>query len=422
MLYRSLFFALAFLFTSPTYAQSNFLPGYIINQKGEKIEGYINYLNWDKNPEAINFKSEPNGRIEKYFANYIREFRVAGEKYLSEWVDTENSPIKVNSLEYHDRLNIEEKQVFLQVIFEGPKSLYYYKGGRYNTQNFFINENDEIVLLRHKIYLKKPVLNPRKTTRRDFVGQLANYLQDCSAMVTAFQNLEYSKPALEKIFMQYYNCGDTEPTFQKQVEKFKIRFGVQGGISLTTINFNTRLQGATFYVLDNQNFNNSVNPTVGIFLDIVFPRKLRAFSLKNELLFTKYQLYGVFDEVAHSGIHTIHSTELGFSYLKLNTLFNYRYPSEKFPLFFNAGISNGLSTGYNYSSERERFNQVNSGTEEGFKLDKIRTYEQSFVLGLGINLRKFSVEGRCELGNGMSLYPGLLSKTQRGYLLLGYSF
>ncbi len=50
-----------------------------------------------------------------------------------------------------------------------------------------------------------------------------------------------------------------------------------------------------------------------------------------------------------------------------------------------------------------------------------RRYEQGILAGIGTGLSLFSFELRYEAGNGMSDYA-LVSRTKRGYLLLGYRF
>ena len=42
------------------YSQENYQPGYIIDNNGKKIEGYIDYRNWNNNPDFIKFKEVSN--------------------------------------------------------------------------------------------------------------------------------------------------------------------------------------------------------------------------------------------------------------------------------------------------------------------------------------------------------------------------
>ncbi|MBV8390239.1 MAG: hypothetical protein JO080_10605 [Mucilaginibacter sp.] len=47
----------AFLLPALSYAQSNYKPGYVVNLKGDTLKGFIDYREWEANPDAIDFKS-----------------------------------------------------------------------------------------------------------------------------------------------------------------------------------------------------------------------------------------------------------------------------------------------------------------------------------------------------------------------------
>ena len=37
-----------------TFSQENYLPGYVIKQDADTLYGYLDYRNWEKNPNKIN--------------------------------------------------------------------------------------------------------------------------------------------------------------------------------------------------------------------------------------------------------------------------------------------------------------------------------------------------------------------------------
>ena len=133
------FFSFCFLQTA--YSQDNYLPGHIITLDGEKLAGYINYLNWGKNPQKISFRKQAEGKKIRYAPTDIKEFGVEDEVYVSAIVDTEVSPVKVGYLEYNPNLNIKRDTVFLQKMIGGEKSLYYFKSSK-DKENFYIQEGN----------------------------------------------------------------------------------------------------------------------------------------------------------------------------------------------------------------------------------------------------------------------------------------
>jgi hypothetical protein len=174
--------------------------------------------------------------------------------------------------------------------------------------------------------------------------------------------------------------------------------------------------------MNNTEYSLSTDFSGGLFLNLVFPRNNRKWSLNNELLFTTYKVNGRYEEIENENYYTITSTELGYSYLKLNNLVRYKYPLGKVFLFLNAGISNGFVVSEtNYKKVESMF----YGTEEiseGLALEDTRKYEQSFIAGLGAGYKNFSIDFRYEKGNGMSKYRALNSRTNRYYCLIGFRF
>lgn len=104
-------------------------------------------------------------------------------------------------------------------------------------------------------------------------------------------------------------------------------------------------------------------------------------------------------------------------------MFRFRYPIRGISLFFNAGISNGLFINeINYLKQTVEIPNIIPIIKEGSAIGATRKYEQGYVVGLGIKLKKISFETRYERGNGMSGYKTLGSAVTRYYFLAGYRF
>jgi hypothetical protein len=44
------------------FSQTNFQKGYIIKSTGDTVRGYVDYQEWNRNPQSINFKSETDDK------------------------------------------------------------------------------------------------------------------------------------------------------------------------------------------------------------------------------------------------------------------------------------------------------------------------------------------------------------------------
>ncbi|MEO6685431.1 MAG: hypothetical protein ABIN24_05675, partial [Dyadobacter sp.] len=89
---------LSLTFCQSVYAQKNYEPGYIVKANRDTLNGTIEYLNWSKNPEKINFKSGVNGAEKIYGLAELSSFQVHDENYIKAFVEVDDTPYKTGEL------------------------------------------------------------------------------------------------------------------------------------------------------------------------------------------------------------------------------------------------------------------------------------------------------------------------------------
>ena len=201
-----------------SFSQENYLQGYLISLKGDTIHGFINYRNWEKNPNEISFKEKIGDTHVNYSPINIKGFSVLDEKYESAIIETEITPNNTKDLNWDSELKIRIDTIFLQTMIVGRKSLYLYMNNIGNEQ-FYIKEDTTYKLLIHKKYLK---LQDGLTVIADnniYKGQLYTYLSDCSSIKPKMKELEYRKKSMENLFQYYYANTNSEIKFQKKNRK-----------------------------------------------------------------------------------------------------------------------------------------------------------------------------------------------------------
>lgn len=134
------------------YGQENFLPGYIIDLKGDTTKGFIDYRNWDKNPKDVVFRNDTDGIKSTYKPLDIREFRVLDELYEGAIVEIETSPVLTAKLKPDPELYFAIDTTFLQTVIRGTKSLYYLKDR--TGKSHFYTKDSLFRLLIYKRYFK----------------------------------------------------------------------------------------------------------------------------------------------------------------------------------------------------------------------------------------------------------------------------
>ena len=394
--------------------QENFLSGYMI-QRGDTINGFIDYRNWHRNPEVIRFKEGGDANIIEFRPFDIDRFSVADELYESAVVLTDVSPGPLHT----DGKNIgadgklEADTTFLQTLVRGERSLYLLVN-RINKFQFYINQDDKFQLLVYTRYLSAQGSERRIAENKSYMNQLAAYLGDCATIQSQMDNLEYDQKSMEKLFRAYYDCTRSKPQFGKQREKIKVQFGAIAGVSVTSLD----VRGVPY--LEHAETDPSIDFSGGLFLELVLPRNQRKWSLNSELLYSSYNIRMRYNDYTSENRYTIYRSTLGYSYVKLNSMVRYKYRVGNLFLFINAGISNGMAIREVNSVVRD----VKFYSSERVEYDKAmpvtRKYEQGYLFGAGAKLRDLTLEVRLQKGNGMSDVPRLRTSSTQYSLLFGY--
>jgi len=417
------FFALQFCFS-----QENLLPGYIVQLNGDTVKGHIDYRNWEKNPSKVSFTEDVNKTKMRYSPLDIKSFGVQGENYVSAIVQIEVSLTNkteyiITNLQISNQLTFKTDTAFLQIIYAGEKSLYYYKTNT-GKENFYIQQNSVFELLVYKSYMEIADAGSPNADRlvenKKFLGQLAIYLQDCPTISQQLAKTKYSYKSLEKLFDYYFEKTTKRVDFHKDSEKARIEFGILSGVSLSNLKFISN--NVYFDYLTKADFSLSTNFSGGLSLDII-PRVHGKWSINNELIYSTYETEGHYEEYIDADRYTIVDSKLGMSHIKLNNMLRYKYPVKNIFMYLNGGFTTGFAIQEtNYSKKQTHF-FTSDTIKEGKALEETNKIEFGYLLGLGVKVKKFSLEARREAGiNGISRSTGISTPLVRYYFFLGYRF
>ncbi len=314
-------------------------------------------------------------------------------------------------------IKLEKTFTFLQTLVQGSRSLYYLFDQQ-GIDQFYIWQDSAYQLLIQKRFLEKQRTRRVISENRTFVRQLKAYLSDCPTINEKLKNIKYSKYELEKLFLHYYECTSSEMAFYKQAEKLSLEAGILSGISLTSLKFIDEENAPS---LTKANYSRSTDIAAGVFLDIILPRSSKKWIIRNEITYSSYDVSGRYSIIIDENNYQYIDTEFGYTYLKMNNMLRYRYPT-KLALFANVGFSNGWAIQETNYARQETILDGAEKIVEDKALAETRIFEQGLLAGLGVQHNNLSFEIRYERGNGMDIYSPLKSLTQRWYLLLGYRF
>ncbi|MES2517808.1 MAG: hypothetical protein V4585_06850 [Bacteroidota bacterium] len=411
------FIVFCFFFIQHVYSQENFIKGFVTTTNGDTLNGFIDYKNWDKNPNRITFQKINSNKKLSLKPSSILGFGVNGDYYESGVVQIElssNSTIDLTTLK---ELDMKTDSVFLEAIFRGNKSLYSYKTEQIREQ-FYIKTNGTFELLIYKRYLRNTEEQTKIIENATYLSQLSMYLHDMPNLQPKLKVTEYTTKSLKNLFEYYYKTSESTSKYQKQTEKVVFEFGALAGVSI----FNIKFEGRIFPELVNGGFNRSINPMGGVYFDIVFPRNQKRWSLHNELVYDSFKTQGYFMEYDYEEKYSTYDIKLDYAYLKLVNMFRYKLFIGKADVYVNAGLSNGWAIKHDRLLEKKSRLFATNRTEILDPIKESSNYEQGYIIGLGVKYKKINFEIRNERGTGMSEYLSLVSPTNRLSFLIGYQF
>lgn len=134
-------FLLLFLFFPfLSFSQSNYKPGYVVTNSGEKIPGLINYKERSQNPTSFSFKPGERAAAQTYRIEDCKEYGLNGlDTYQRFVVDVSQSKEELSRLSFGLDTTVIRDTVFLKVVQAGKNVTLYSYSDEIKTR-FYIKE------------------------------------------------------------------------------------------------------------------------------------------------------------------------------------------------------------------------------------------------------------------------------------------
>lgn len=407
-------------FLTDVIAQENYLKASLITQSGLEKSGWIDYRNWQTNPQKISFKETLEGDKIEYKAKDIQEFSVDGVNYKSGIVEIEQSNRRIEALDASKELKISIDTVFLETLIGGVVELYSYKD-KNTPVNYYIKDDKGYTLLQYKKYMND--MTRRVREYKGYVNQLLIYLNECPSIYSEINNLTYSNASLKNLYKKYYDCIETQPDFQKKSAKIAIKFGITSGVSYTDtdVRINARNNVERYFALDTMKFSQSKNFTFGLFCEFFLPMNQGKWSFYSDLLMTSYSVSGAFEDKLPSIYHKVGEAEIGQRHLKLSHLIKYRFSNT--PIALGVGISNSitLENTKNYYLYQDLIFGDPVIIENRKIINNPANREFGVLFSLSTKWRRLGITARYERSGGISDLVGVETPTSRFYLLANFA-
>jgi hypothetical protein len=384
---KKILLILAVLFLTPHIfiGQSNYIKGGIITLKKDTLLGFVDDQEWIRNPVQITFKVNQNAKEQQFKPEQISGFFISAsnEIYLSKAIVFEKFSRNIDKSAFFDteeynlrEKNIQSKTVFLKVVSSGKTNLYEFIDNDHENYFFIENENKLASLVYHYFLIKSSIQQVN-----EYQNQLESLFSNCSKMNGySFNLLKYEVKSLKKAVDTFNHCMSLN-TVNKKIENSFIKhfeIGLMAGLGFSTLQYNVEKE---------VKFSWNTNQQIGIFINYILPRLREKLVFQNEFHNYRYDCTGS-DNFPNSPTEFT----IKMSYLCMKNTIRYTFYKKNIGIYALLGISNGILL------KNESFKKtLNLAT---IPLDSQNFgREQAFVLGLGVNFNKISLESRYTRGN-----------------------
>ncbi|MFM1877833.1 MAG: hypothetical protein RLZZ241_699 [Bacteroidota bacterium] len=228
--FKAGFFVLCILTGYGINAQKTLERGYIIDDSGMRIEGWISDEKWGDNPEDVVFRTSRDAASNFLNVKNISAFGIGDYlKYERHKVRLEISSDLTSDLDYRRSPNYEERLVFLKLLVNGPVKLLQFKSSVSSRFFYQLSDSEEIIPLVYKRYRME---SGAIGANLQFRNQLEVVLKCSNGIPLNTDRLEYKQSALIQHFEKYAACSGSHvqtqslPVKDTQV-KIQGRLGLQ---------------------------------------------------------------------------------------------------------------------------------------------------------------------------------------------------
>lgn len=401
--------------------QTDFREGYIVQNNGDTVSGFVSLPGLKVSPELIRFKAAQNESFQQFGIADLKGFGFDGLVFESASVSINKLFDKNSKFEKVPTIEYEEKKVFLENLVNGSKKLYLYRDSK-KVNHFYIEDSGQFTLLLYQEFvLQTPENGDQRKAIKKYLGQLYSYLSDCESIRENLKKVKYQEKSLISLFKKYNTCkgGKESITWIKKLKRIKPKLSVLVGLVNTEIDFTS----ATFEQLGNANFTTSSNIAFGISAELYFSGESKI-TINPSLLYTSFESSASSREIVgvRPGVQSVIDREwiVGFSYLKMQMLAKYNLVINRMRFFIGAGINIGKASADKNESISVRTLGPTDLVTRRVLIDPIEKIDFGQVISLGMGYKRYSVETRYEFGGSLSRAGGFNSTINSLYFLLGF--
>ncbi len=379
------------------HAQSNYKEGDVVTNHGTILHGFINYKEWHRNPDHIQFRPETKGaNTQTLTADSVKGFTINGYVTYARYVLS----ISMDEISFENLKEVIDtatvtKAVFLKQIADGDRLALYSYTDEIKVRFFILDKRQATPA---ELAYRKILRNGHEITQPLFQQQLTQLAEDYNALSPGLKEriakAGYSASAIKKIISNVNSKnepGET-PSFGK---KRKLGFFVGAGATMSTVKYT----GETLLLsdgLDNMGrfkfkskvVTHSYLPNISAGADFYINPDIRRLIIRTELsaanIESTVKSYYRFNQYTpeEENTYTYSSWNIGFSPQTILNLYN----SNTFRCYAGAGfILNYFINTKNKLERRDKETGELIATNSEYLV--LKNFEMNAALRSGIRIK-----------------------------------
>lgn len=386
----------AFIFSIGTAtAQSNFKPGYIINNQQDTIKGYLDYREWNKNPNHVSFKTMLDKPAQKINVSNAKGFGVIGTEYYEKAVvSVSSSEVNVARLSFGIDTASTIDTVFLKRVINGAK-LNLYELTTAQKTLFYIGDKQtgEVMALKQYIFLgddNHTIVYSNRYTGLLIV--LANkYQPDDKKLQNMIIRADYKTDDLKRIVLK---LNGNEATSQLTADNGGLRYFAGAGAANARFVFS----GSEAPFSDGKS-TTSFAPMLSAGMDYLINKRTErmVFRLEASAFFASYKITErrVLNIVTENTVdRSLEFKQAAFS-LVPQVIYNF-YSTDRFKIFGDLGL------GFNYNLITDQ--KYRSVGQDGYVRDSNNLDFESFQVVIPL-------KAGVQIGKNLQIFGGYILPT-----------
>jgi hypothetical protein len=413
-------FACLFLIvlSAPVWGQQAYVPGYVVTLENDTVRGWIKDRGVGKRCLKVEFRENEAGAVTTYRAPELSAFATdAGQHYrsmvLPNWHRTQAQ------LEY-PKVEMQRDTLFAIMLVDGEPGLFATQDRQGYKHLYFADEGKlwEIV---ERVPADAGDLGKEVAT----LALLESRFSDCRGLVGKLAAASLNRRKQQAVLKEYYECTNLAGpnsvfALPKVVARKRILLGMNTWkvkIGSTSPTFNATAAAPRY----NLTLGFKPSGSVGLGIQWELPGNGGKHSILSDLIVDyKWSDAGPVERTSYDYTYTLKTL-----YLSLPIQYRYTFPGRKVRPYVQAGAAFGWALLFSFPETRVPTVDAPGFTEseqEVYEGDERRALEQSLLGGLGLQMGKFSLEGRYAIGNGFIPSVAVNATTHTISLLGGVRF